>query len=92
MTDTPLPDIGEDPQILNLAQQLTQTARALLQAQGADLGCMAVVWIATEDAGNSASCLLSHDPGPEALDHMADCIRGDGDEWEFSAITPTATH
>lgn len=86
MTTPPLPNIGENPDILRLAQQLGQTARALLQAQGADLGCMAIVWIATEPEGNSASALLSNDPGPDALEHMAECLMGLGDEWESGPV------
>jgi hypothetical protein len=82
MTQLPLPDLGTDPEILNACGHLATLARARLSDQGADLGCMALVWIVTDAEGNSASCLLSHDPGPEALEHMAECLLGQGDEWE----------
>ncbi len=84
-SETTLPDIGLDPDVLAAVRSLSKLCEDKMAACGAELGTMAVVWIAVEPEGNSASCLLMNDPGPDALEHMADCILGIDDEFQTVA-------
>lgn len=88
---TLLPDIDDDPDITHALRSLADLMRARLKPHRADLAAMAVIWLASDDKGHSASCFLSHDPGPDALEHMADCLLGHDDFETTDLIIPRAS-
>lgn len=85
-TDVPLPDLSTDDAMIAAVVTLSTLTDQKLRAVGAELGVMAVVWIAVDPIGNSASCIIGGDASAEALQHMADCILGEG--YDDIDVTP----
>lgn len=92
MEKSALPDIAAMTDVQIAARHLEKTMRATLAISGARLGTMAVVWVAVEDEGNSAGCVIVGDLNADALDHMADCLLNHEGDYETVALTPPTSN